>query len=47
MEITDEDRAELGRLVKEGFTNGILDACDENGISTRISWEIKTDKFYL
>lgn len=39
-EITDEDRAEIGNQIIEGFTSGALD-----GEGYRVSWEIKMDKF--
>ena len=40
MEITDEDRTEIAKLVAEGNTGGILD-----GEGFRISWNINMDKF--
>ena len=39
LEITDEDREELARLIKEGFTSGRLD----NGEGKHISWSIYLD----
>ena len=39
IEITDEDREELARLIKEGFTSGRLD-CD-NG--KHITWSINME----
>jgi hypothetical protein len=35
------DNAEIGRLVAEGNTSGILD----NEIGYRISWELNVEKF--
>lgn len=40
LEINDEDRAEIARLVANGNTSGILD-----GEGTRISWSIDMEKF--
>jgi len=34
--LEDEDRAELGRLVSEGYTSGRLDSDDKN-----IAWQLK------
>lgn len=39
-EITEEDRDEIARQVREGNTSGYI---DQNG--TRIYWELKTEKF--
>ena len=36
--ITDDDRAEIGRLISEGMTSGRLDVD-----SKRIAWELKTE----
>lgn len=44
MELTNEDREEIGECVKDGFTSGIIDSEDENG-SYRLSWNLTTDKF--
>ena len=38
-EITDVDRAEMGKLIAEGCTSGRLD----NGEGKYISWELKTE----
>jgi hypothetical protein len=40
MEIDDTDRAEIAEQIKNGYTSGILD-----GEGTRISWELKAEKF--
>lgn len=41
-EITDEDRAEIARLIAAGNTSGILDS-----EGYRITWEIEMEKFEL
>lgn len=38
-EINDEDRAEIARLIIEGFTSGKLN----NGENKNISWELKLE----
>ena len=43
MELSEQDRAEIARLIKEGYTDGIIDCEDEGGY--RISWSLKADKF--
>ena len=42
VEINEIDIAELARLIKEGFTIGILDSQTEEGVK-HISWELKTN----
>lgn len=38
-EITDEDREELARLIKEGYTSGRIDSDD----GKKISWSLTTE----
>lgn len=49
MELTDDDRAELARLIANGATSGRLDSEeeDENGNKTSvfISWKLTTEKW--
>lgn len=39
-QLNDLDRAEIGRLIADGFTQGIVDA---NG--HRIAWKLEADKY--
>lgn len=45
MILTQEDLNKLAQLIQDGNTSGLLDGETEAGEQTRISWELKTDKF--
>lgn len=45
LDLEDIDLEEIARLIKEGFTSGILDSQDENDEWFRIEWQIKINKF--
>lgn len=45
LEITTEDQDEIARAILKGCTSGILDSENEDGDPTRLSWELKTNKF--
>jgi hypothetical protein len=41
MELNETERAELARLIQDGFTSGILDSDD----GVRITWKLDINKF--
>ena len=43
LEINDEDRAEITRLISEGYTNGRLDFGNEKHITWSLDMEIWKD----
>ncbi len=45
-DISDLDREELGRLIKEGFTSGRLDSEESDGRYYSIAWDLTTNKWY-
>ena len=45
MELTEQELAEIARLIKEGFSSGFVDCQEENGKSYRITWELKATKW--
>lgn len=42
--LTENDKAEIGNDIAEGFTSGIIDQ-EEDGKNYRISWNLTFEKF--
>jgi hypothetical protein len=45
LNLSDEDIVELAKQVLKGYTGGLLDGEDKNGLQYRISWELNYNKF--
>jgi ribosomal protein S27AE len=45
MQLNDQDRQEIARLISEGYTSGRIDSQQKNGDPVYINWELTTDKW--